>query len=85
MTPTVKHPANGEYFATLHPEKRPRALNLAALRRMRIGPVWPGDENHQVGMRGTVPPKGTDPDWPAHRRWRQVRRRMARASRRAQR
>lgn len=69
-------------FRTAPKSERPLARNLAALRALRIGPIWATDPDRQVGMRGTVPPKGTDPDWPAYRRWRQRRRQIARASRR---
>lgn len=72
-------------FRTLPRSERPRAKNLAALRRTKIGPIFPSDPDRMVGMRGTVPTTGTEPDWPAHRRWRQRHRRIARASRRTNR
>lgn len=90
-----KRPANGVKYATLPPEERPRAVTLAALRKLRIGPLFPRDAGARLfsGMRGTprsvVSEHGNPPEAPtaspitdAYRTHRAVRRRIANASRR---
>jgi hypothetical protein len=72
-------------FATPPLEERPRAVNLAALRKLRIGPIWPSDPDREVGMRGVPDPKGTSRRWVEYRSDRARRRRASRATRRAQR
>lgn len=69
-------------FRTLPKDKRPRALTLAALRKTRIGPIFPQDPDREIGMRGVPDPKGTKRRWTAYRARRRVLRNLAAASRR---
>jgi hypothetical protein len=40
-------------FSTLPRDERPLSVNRRALKRMRIGPIFPSDPDRLVGMRGT--------------------------------
>lgn len=84
-------------FRTLPRELRPRAVNLAALRKIKVGPIFASDPNALKGMRG-VPVgqrvsrpgtatrlKGGVRHWMEHRADRRARRLVARASRAANR
>lgn len=85
-------------FDTLPRDLRPLSVNLAALRKTRIGPLFPRDPDAKIGMRGVpVGQRATRPGaavtrikggarhWMEHRVRRRARRLVASASRAANR